>query len=514
MARSRRHQKAITLAEKTYTVVHAEGMLYMSIKEICEALGLDRGAQIRRINRNSSLREELCPIDMKTAGGPQKPNCLPIEKIVLWLEDVQIEKIAQETWLNIQDFLQALRSQTWSHPEQRELPFSLETEAAWPSPGMSLILENTREVAQTITITVPQRVQDFLVPANEGDLAITESILSKKESWILDQTNSLHFLASNQLQVHLVPQTQGDQVLNLADALQQIHHLGESTVFTARIVAGLYNIRHLEGNLVQNRAAISLEEIMLWRGFSTLLSVDTEFPSTQALSRKQERNYKEQIYFDLVALQSFHLEGQHVIHDRQGIPHQLVFKGPYLIIELIKDSTSTEDINALMCYCQYGLWANAIGALDIDNFARVDQRIFALNVQQDMLAIRIAMYLTELWRRQALLKKNHQEPILMAELLEQSLITIDKKNLTSRFAPRIEAALSKLYACHILGEAPRCLSLVDTSKNWGNAWLNSWWLLPPPFETIDYYQQRKAQQQPLYLREPTSRKRLHRKRGE
>jgi len=76
----------------------------------------------------------------------------------------------------------------------------------------------------------------------------------------------------------------------------------------------------------------------------------------------------------------------------------------------------------------------------------------------------------------------------MIDLLRASMIEIDEVNLTSRFAGRIEAALFKLYEREILGDAPRCLTVIDKTRNWGRAWLDSLWRLVPQLDVQEYYQ--------------------------
>jgi hypothetical protein len=90
----------------------------------------------------------------------------------------------------------------------------------------------------------------------------------------------------------------------------------------------------------------------------------------------------------------------------------------------------------------------------------------------------------EHWRHFAHGQK-YKEPLLMADLLAASMIPIDKANLTSRFAPRVEAALQKLYEQGILGEMPICLSPVDRTKaHWGTDWLAAYWRIVPPLGRV------------------------------
>ena len=110
----------------------------------------------------------------------------------------------------------------------------------------------------------------------------------------------------------------------------------------------------------------------------------------------------------------------------------------------------------------------------------MQRRIFQLHPQNDRLALRMSLYLVEHWRYLARGQK-YQTPLVMADLLAASMIPVDKANLTSRFAPRVEAALQKLYEQGIVGDKPVCLTLVDRTKaHWGADWLASSWCITPP----------------------------------
>ena len=91
-----------------------------------------------------------------------------------------------------------------------------------------------------------------------------------------------------------------------------------------------------------------------------------------------------------------------------------------------------------------------------------------------------SLYLSKYWRQEAR-SGRYKEPLVMANLLAASMISIDKANLTSRFAPRVEAVLHKLYEQAILGAVPTCLSCVNRSKaQRGKDWLAAYWSILPP----------------------------------
>lgn len=118
--------------------------------------------------------------------------------------------------------------------------------------------------------------------------------------------------------------------------------------------------------------------------------------------------------------------------------------------------------------------------------------------------LRIALYLTERWREQAR-KGTYDEPITMQDLLDESVISIDKKH-AYRFIPRIEDALHQLFVKGILGAEPLCLNPPDKEMpRWTGAWLASQWMLLPPGEIMRRYQRLGAAPRPALLEAPRTR---------
>jgi len=134
-----------------------------------------------------------------------------------------------------------------------------------------------------------------------------------------------------------------------------------------------------------------------------------------------------------------------------------------------------------------GDWINTYERHQNYFLAEIDSQIFKLNPQNDRYALRLALYLTERWREQAK-QGDFSTPIPMFELLEASMIEVDERHLTSRFVPRIEAALEKLEQMGIIGKQ-LCLSDIDRNQTrWSKDWLTSRWEILPPLKLIQEYQ--------------------------
>ncbi|MEI6730649.1 MAG: phage antirepressor N-terminal domain-containing protein [Pseudomonadota bacterium] len=70
---------------------------YISIKPICDALGLDWHAQRQRIRRDAVLNEGAVIITLPSEGGKQETLCLPLGLLNGWLFGVDENRVKPET---------------------------------------------------------------------------------------------------------------------------------------------------------------------------------------------------------------------------------------------------------------------------------------------------------------------------------------------------------------------------------------------------------------------------------
>ena len=77
--------------------VKQDGKIYVPIKPICAAIGIDMQAQTRRISRDPVLKKGVAMMAIPfTAGGPQAMFCLPLNRIHYWLAGVDSSRIKDE----------------------------------------------------------------------------------------------------------------------------------------------------------------------------------------------------------------------------------------------------------------------------------------------------------------------------------------------------------------------------------------------------------------------------------
>src|SRR5438067_1149059 len=74
----------------------ADGTIYLPVRALCEALGLDRAAQVRRIKRDEAMREDLHEIAVETESGIQAIQVLRLESVPYWLAGVTLNKVKPE----------------------------------------------------------------------------------------------------------------------------------------------------------------------------------------------------------------------------------------------------------------------------------------------------------------------------------------------------------------------------------------------------------------------------------
>ncbi len=74
-----------------------DGTIYLPVRALCESLGLDRAAQVRRIKRDDAMQEDLHEIAVETdGGGTQTMQFLRLETVPYWLSGVTVNKVKAE----------------------------------------------------------------------------------------------------------------------------------------------------------------------------------------------------------------------------------------------------------------------------------------------------------------------------------------------------------------------------------------------------------------------------------
>jgi hypothetical protein len=328
----------------------------------------------------------------------------------------------------------------------------------------------------------PYLTENMKVTNYRPDQAVREASLAQKSMWRSGE-GEITYLASNTLEVYLGTP---EHPLELPQAMKQIRQLSESTVLTARIILGLWNIRRHNDRVAKNGSVpILLDEVLQWQGVqkhSRVAHPGTAKRYTDGYRSEQKQRVRQ----DLALLASCNVRGNCTITVR-GKSVAIQVDSPYLRYSVISRETQHDGRIVLGFLVSPGDWISTYERHQNYFLAEVDSQIFKLNPQNDRYALRLALYLTERWREQAK-QGDFSSPILMSELLASSMIEVDERHLTSRFVPRIEAALEKLEQMGIVGKQ-LCLSEIDRNQTrWSKDWLASRWEILPPLKLIQEYQ--------------------------
>jgi hypothetical protein len=340
-------------------------------------------------------------------------------------------------------------------------------------------IEHESALFENVIPSIPEHIK---ITNYRPDQAVREASLARKSMW-RPGDGEISYLASNTLEVYLGTP---ERPLEIPVALKQIRQLSESTVLTARIVLGLWNIRRHNERVSKNGSvAILLEEILQWQGVkkhSRVAHPGTNKRYTDGYRTEQKRR----VLQDLQLLAACNVRGTCTITVKgKSVPIQV--DGPYMRYSVVSRKTQLNESIILGFMVSPGDWISTYEQHQNYYLAEVDSQIFRLNPQNDSYALRLSLYLTERWREQAK-QGDFSTPIMMSELLASSMIEIDERHMTSRTIPKIEAALEKIEQMGIIGKQ-LCLTEIDrTQTRWSRDWLASRWEILPPLKLIQEYQ--------------------------
>ncbi len=396
----------------------------------------------------------------------QKLNLVPADQDEAMIEELESESelssLLDQTFADITDYM--------TEEEATEYLASI-------LDGVEI--EHDSTFFENVTPYIPEH---FKVTNYRPDQAVREASLAQKNMW-KPGDGEISYLASNMLEVYLGTP---EQPLEIPQALKQIRQLSESTVLTARIVLGLWNIRRHNDRVSKNGSvAIFLEEILQWQGVQKHSRV-AHPGGNKRYTDGYRTEQKQRVLQDLQVLAACNVRGNCTIVVK-GKPLSIQVDGPYMRYSVFSRKTQLNERIIFGFMVSPGDWISTYEQHQNYFLAEVDTQIFKLNPQNDRYALRLSLYLTERWREQAK-QGDFSTPIMMSELLAASMIEVDERHMTSRFIPRIEASLEKLEEMGILGKQI-CLTDVDREQSrWSKDWLASRWEILPPLKLIQEYQ--------------------------
>ena len=90
-------QRSVQFLDDELIAVRAEDQhIYVSVRHLCSALGLNRRGQVQRIQRQAVLDAGHRKMEIATDGGPQGANMLRVDLVPLWLSGISTGRIKDE----------------------------------------------------------------------------------------------------------------------------------------------------------------------------------------------------------------------------------------------------------------------------------------------------------------------------------------------------------------------------------------------------------------------------------
>lgn len=107
-------QKEIIFYGDELTAIKApDGHIYVSVRHICDALGLNVQAQTRRINRQEVLQDGFMVAKMATIKGERPATWLRVDLLPLWLTGISISMVKEEAQLKLKHFQKEAAKVLW-----------------------------------------------------------------------------------------------------------------------------------------------------------------------------------------------------------------------------------------------------------------------------------------------------------------------------------------------------------------------------------------------------------------
>ena len=108
-------QRTVTFYDDELMAVRADdGQIYVSVRQMCDVLGLDMQAQTRRIEHHAILADGLKGVaNLATPGGSQKAYVLRVDLIPLWLSMIRTSAVSEIVRPKLEQFQREAAKALW-----------------------------------------------------------------------------------------------------------------------------------------------------------------------------------------------------------------------------------------------------------------------------------------------------------------------------------------------------------------------------------------------------------------
>lgn len=124
-------QRGVDFYGDELTAVRAsDGQIYVSVRHLCNALGLNQRPQVLRIQRNAILENGYeGEIKLITPGGPQKLGMLRVDLVPLWLAGVSVNAVNEDARPKLERFQREAAKVLWEAFQQGRLTADVDFDA-------------------------------------------------------------------------------------------------------------------------------------------------------------------------------------------------------------------------------------------------------------------------------------------------------------------------------------------------------------------------------------------------
>lgn len=246
--------------EEVVAVWAGQQDIYLPLRPLCEALGVQLNGQIARIKRDEVIAEGLRPIRVATEGGPQTMQALHLESVPLWLAGLEPSRVRVEVRPRLRVFKRWVRQRVWE-------AFAAEMGLTQAMPSAPIV-----------------------------DLAVDPAILSLEQVVALGRAlvtlgeQQLRFHQEHHLDMIEVRGTLADHAQRLSAQEQRLDKAAEVIGATIRDVRAL-KTRLEPGNIITDAQAAEL--------LAAVKAVATELTRQSAASGQGQTNYYASIFGEL-----------------------------------------------------------------------------------------------------------------------------------------------------------------------------------------------------------------------
>ena len=179
-------QKEVTFYEDELTAVRADdGRVYVSIRHMCQALGIDDQGQRQRINRHTILGRGLMVCNLHTIQGDRDGYVLRVDLVPLWLSGIRTSAVNEVARPKLENFQEEAATVLWEAFQEGRLTTDLSFDDLLKSASADT-LEAYQMAMALVKLARNQIMMDARINDNKAQLTEHTQRLEELESTLGD----------------------------------------------------------------------------------------------------------------------------------------------------------------------------------------------------------------------------------------------------------------------------------------------------------------------------------------